>query len=50
MACEGLIRRQVETEEKYFRNAFLLRGCWDLISGNGTEVRRAASVSLFAPN
>ncbi len=49
----GLCRSPAQTSRNGrndCRNAFLLRGCWDLISGYGREVRGAASVCLFAPN
>lgn len=50
MAFVGARRRQAEMEEIIAEMLFLLRVCWDLISGNGREVRNAASVCLFSPN
>ena len=50
MACVGPLCRQVEMEEMIAEMLFYWGGCWDLISGNGREVRGAASVCLFAPN
>lgn len=50
MVCAGPRRRQAEMEEMIAEMLFLLRGCWDLIRGNGREVRKAASVCLSAPN
>lgn len=49
----GLRRSPVQTSQNGrndCRNAFLLRGCWNLTSENGREVRRAASACLFGPN
>lgn len=47
--CRSLVQKR-RNGKNYCRNAFLLRVCWDLISGNGREVRNAVSVCLFVPN